>query len=101
MSGHGFSDLTRQRQFMRLWTARLFGTAGNQMQMVAVGWQMYQLTGSAWDLGLVGLHQFLPALHDDRRGGFVGRATRCWGCWAPTPGPQSKISPSQDFLRLG
>lgn len=62
MSGHRFSDLTRQRQFMRLWTARLFATAGNQMLMVAVGWQMYELTGSAWDLGLVGLYQFLPAL---------------------------------------
>ena len=32
------------------------------MLMVAVGWQMYDLTGSAWDLGLVGLLQFLPAL---------------------------------------
>ncbi len=32
------------------------------MLMVAVGWQMYELTGSAWDLGLVGLYQFLPAL---------------------------------------
>jgi MFS family permease len=32
------------------------------MMMVAVGWQMYDLTGSAWDLGLVGLLQFLPAL---------------------------------------
>ena len=32
------------------------------MLMVAVGWQMYDLTRSAWDLGLVGLLQFLPAL---------------------------------------
>jgi MFS family permease len=32
------------------------------MLMVAVGWQMYDLTHSAWDLGLVGLLQFLPAL---------------------------------------
>ncbi len=47
---------------MRMWSARLFGTAGNQMLMVAVGWQMYGLTGSAWDLGLVGLYQFAPAL---------------------------------------
>jgi len=29
---------------------------------VAIGWQMYELTGSAWDLGLVGLLQFAPAL---------------------------------------
>ena len=62
MPSHSFSDLTGQREFMRLWTARLFGTAGNQMLMVAIGWQMYDLTASAWDLGLVGLYQFLPAL---------------------------------------
>jgi MFS family permease len=62
MAAHRFSDLTRQTEFMRLWTARLFGTTGNQMLMVAIGWQMYDLTGSAWDLGLVGLYQFLPAL---------------------------------------
>ena len=44
-----------------LWT-RLLGTAANQMLMVALAWQMYDLTGRAWDLGLVGLMQFLPAL---------------------------------------
>ncbi|MEJ7137758.1 MFS transporter [Comamonadaceae bacterium SL12-8] len=38
------------------------GTTANQMLMVAVGWQMYDLTSSAWDLGLVGLFQFMPAL---------------------------------------
>ncbi len=47
---------------MLLWVARLAGTAGNQMLMLALGWQMYDLTGSAWDLGLVGLLQFLPSL---------------------------------------
>ena len=62
MSSSSFSDLTRQRDFMRLWSARLFATTGSQMLMVAVGWHMYDLTGSAWDLGLVGLYQFVPAL---------------------------------------
>jgi MFS family permease len=47
---------------MKFWSSRLAGTAGNQMMMVAVAWQMYDLTGSAWDLGLVGLLEFLPAL---------------------------------------
>ena len=32
------------------------------MLLVALGWQMYDLTGSAWNLGLVGLYQFLPAI---------------------------------------
>lgn len=62
MPANDFSDLLRQRSFMRLWVARLFGTTGNQMLMVAIGWQMYDLTGDAWDLGLVGLYQFAPAL---------------------------------------
>jgi len=48
--------------FMRLWYARIAGTAGNQMLMVAIGWHVYELTRSAWDLGLVGLFQFVPAL---------------------------------------
>ncbi|NLZ41343.1 MAG: MFS transporter, partial [Comamonadaceae bacterium] len=47
---------------MRLWCARLAGTAASQMLMVAVAWQMYDLTASALDLGLVGLVQFVPAL---------------------------------------
>ncbi len=50
------------RAFMRLWYSRLASTSANQMLMVAIGWQMYDLTGSAWALGLVGLLQFLPAL---------------------------------------
>ncbi len=32
------------------------------MLMLAIGWHMYELTGRAWDLGLVGLCQFGPAL---------------------------------------
>ena len=57
-----FRDLMAQRAFLRLWCARLAGTTANQMFMVALGWQMYELTGSAWDLGLIGLYQFTPAL---------------------------------------
>lgn len=56
------SDLLQLRSYMRMWGARLTSTAAQQMLMVAVGWQMYELTDSAWDLGLVGLYQFLPAL---------------------------------------
>ena len=62
MPADTLEELIAQRAFMRMWFARLAGTTGNQMLMVAVGWQMYELTASAWDLGLVGLYQFLPAL---------------------------------------
>lgn len=56
------SQLLQQKAFVRFWFARLIGIAGNQMLMVALAWHMYDLTGSAWDLGLVGLFQFFPAL---------------------------------------
>lgn len=62
MTADSADSLWAQRSFMRLWVSRLAGTAGNQMLMLALGWQMYELTGSAWDLGLVGLLQFLPSL---------------------------------------
>jgi len=57
-----FSDLLAQRQFMRFWLARICGISAHQMLMLAISWHMYELTGSAWDLGLVGLFQFIPAL---------------------------------------
>ena len=57
-----FSELLAQRQFMRFWLARIFGVSAHQMLMLAISWHIYELTGSAWDLGLVGLFQFIPAL---------------------------------------
>jgi len=55
-------SLASHPSFLRFWAGRVAGTMANQMLMVALGWQMYDLTHSAWNLGLVGLFQFLPAL---------------------------------------
>ena len=41
-------------------TARWFIIASLEMQSVAVGWQIYQITRSPLSLGLIGLAQFLP-----------------------------------------
>jgi MFS family permease len=62
MSNTSLSRLLSQTPFVRFWLARLFGVTANQMLMVAVAWHMYDITSSAWDLGLVGLFQFIPAL---------------------------------------
>ena len=56
------SELLASRRFVRFLLARLCGITANQMLMVAVAWHMYDLTSSAWDLGMVGLIQFVPAL---------------------------------------
>lgn len=42
--------------------ARFLVVAAVEMQAVAVGWQVYEITKRPLDLGLVGLAQFLPAI---------------------------------------
>ena len=54
--------LLRQPGFAGYWASRIVAITAGQMLLVALGWQVYDLTGSAWDLGLVGLAQFLPGL---------------------------------------
>ncbi|MEP7064040.1 MAG: MFS transporter [Betaproteobacteria bacterium] len=51
-----------ERTFIRFWCGRLCSVLAYQMLSVAVGWQVYMLTGSALDLGFVGLAQFAPSV---------------------------------------
>lgn len=48
--------------FILYQVSRLFIVASVEMQSVAVGWQVYDLTKRPLDLGLVGLAQFLPGV---------------------------------------
>ena len=52
----------RHSAFKRFFWARFLTASGMQIVSVAVGWQMWKVTGNAWLLGLIGLVQFLPAL---------------------------------------
>ena len=52
--------LLANRGFTRFLAARFLATLAVQMQTVAVGWQVYEVTRNPLDLGLVGLSQFLP-----------------------------------------
>jgi MFS family permease len=54
--------LMHQRPFVLFWLARLSATMGYHMMALTIGWQIYALTNSAYDLGLVGLIQFIPAV---------------------------------------
>src|SRR5947207_15148269 len=44
------------------WLSRFAATFATQIISVAIGWQIYDLTRNPFDLGLVGLVQFLPSL---------------------------------------
>src|ERR1700722_2143244 len=52
--------LLSHKPFLFYFWARSFSEFAYQMAAVAVGWQVYALTNSAFDLGMVGLTQFLP-----------------------------------------
>ncbi|WAX96231.1 MFS transporter [Aminobacter sp. NyZ550] len=52
----------RHGAFSRYWVARFLGTFSTQIISVGVGWQVYDLTRDPFDLGLVGIIQFAPAL---------------------------------------
>ncbi|MGE0802224.1 MAG: MFS transporter [Lautropia sp.] len=54
--------LAKQPDFIRFLIARLATAFAMQVQVVAVGWQIYELTGDPLQLGLVGLVQFAPSL---------------------------------------
>src|ERR1700761_7794335 len=53
-------SLLRHRSFAFFWLARTSTSGAYQMVLVAVGWQLYDLTNDPLDLGLVGLMQFIP-----------------------------------------
>jgi MFS family permease len=57
----GRAAALRYPDFRFYQAGRFFGLLGTQMQGVALGWQVYSITGRALDLGWVGLAQFLPA----------------------------------------
>jgi MFS family permease len=56
------ASIYRHPPFLRYWAARTAAALAYQMQAVAVGWQVYALTGDPLDLGLIGLALFLPSL---------------------------------------
>src|SRR5215475_8381880 len=52
--------LLSQRSFVLFLLSRSLSRFSSQIGAVAIGWQVYDLTGRAFDLGMVGLVQFLP-----------------------------------------
>jgi MFS family permease len=52
----------KNRDFTLYLSSRFFASIATQMVIMAVGWQVYHITGRVLDLGLIGLSQFLPFL---------------------------------------
>jgi MFS family permease len=56
----GARELLRHGPFLYFLLSRSLSRFASQIAAVAIGWQIYDITGSAFDLGMVGLVQFLP-----------------------------------------
>ncbi len=61
MRGAGLAALG-YRDFRLFWVSMLATGLALQMAMVAIGWQVYAISGDPLDLGLIGLAEFLPLL---------------------------------------
>src|ERR1700744_795325 len=56
----GAGTLLRQPSIIFFLLSRSLSRFSTQIGAVAIGWQVYDMTGRAFDLGMVGLVQFLP-----------------------------------------
>lgn len=54
-----------------LWIADSIAVLGAQIQYVAITWQIYELTGDAFQLGLLGLFRFIPVIFFGLYGGLI------------------------------
>jgi hypothetical protein len=62
VGARGGSAILKNRDFALYLGSRAFASIATQMIIMAVGWQVYHITGRVLDLGLIGLSQFLPFL---------------------------------------
>jgi hypothetical protein len=66
--------LRQSQPFRRLWGGYLVSTFGSQLTVVAIPYQVFILTHSSLDVGLVGLAQILPVLAGSLFGGSIADA---------------------------
>src|SRR6478736_2757199 len=64
-------SVLRHRDYRLIWSAEFVSTTGTQMQRIAIAWQVYDLTGDALKLGLLGLARFVPILIFGMLGGVL------------------------------
>ena len=64
----------RQRHFLLYALGRLGSGTGAMLLVAAIAWQVYDISGSAWQLGMIGLVRFIPSLGLGLVGGAVADA---------------------------
>ncbi|MEA2626597.1 MAG: hypothetical protein QOD06_2642 [Candidatus Binatota bacterium] len=65
------SPLRESRSFRLLWFGQLVSLSGTQLRLVAIPYQIYLITGSSLDVGLIGLFQAVPLISLGLFGGVL------------------------------
>ena len=64
-------EALRYRDYRLYWFGQLISVLGHQMLIMALGWMVYDMTGSRLQLGLLGLVTAVPAILLNLAGGVV------------------------------
>jgi MFS family permease len=64
----------KSRAFREMWAAQTVSVIGSQMQMIAIRWHIYELTGSYYALALLSFSRFVPIVLFSLLGGTVADA---------------------------
>ena len=68
------APLRESRSFRLLWIGQLISLTGSQLRLVALPYQVFLITGSSFDVGVIGLFQAVPLLTLGLFGGAIADA---------------------------
>jgi MFS family permease len=71
---HTLLSPLRHRDFRLFWTGLLLSSIGSQFTTVAIAWQIYELTNSSLQIGLIGLSRAVPQIAIILFGGLLADA---------------------------
>jgi MFS family permease len=91
----------RHRDFRLFWTGLLLSSVGSQFTQVAMAWQIYELTNSPLQIGMIGLVRAVPQMIVLLFGGLLADAMNRRKLMMVTQGSLFFVSGSLALMTLG
>jgi MFS family permease len=91
----------RHRDFRLFWTGLLLSSVGSQFTQVAMAWQIYDLTNSPLQIGMIGLVRAVPQMFILLFGGLLADAMNRRKLMMVTQGSLFFVSGSLALMTLG
>ncbi len=91
----------RHRDFRLFWTGLLLSSVGSQFTQVAMAWQIYELTNSPLQIGMIGLVRAVPQMFILLFGGLLADAMNRRKLMMVTQGSLFFVSGALALLTLG